>query len=126
MDEVEKFYFRKSRVGQKPSLSELVEFCRRRKIRWTRSQLRGLKSKWMFTAIFAKPRRPQKYMSAAIQRYGILFVDLANYSGVERADAKKLGRRRPWDDKPKKKKSSVPTCESRLWLVFCSMFSRGS
>ena len=56
------------------TLAEMVEFCRRKKIPWTRRRLRALKNRWMFTAIFSRPGRPSKFMGAAIQRYGLVQV----------------------------------------------------
>lgn len=84
MDEVERFFHRKSSLGQKPSLRELIEFCRKRKIRWTRRRLRELKNQWMFTAMFSRPRRPQKHMGAAVQRYGLVQVSSLLGGGRER------------------------------------------
>jgi hypothetical protein len=74
MEELEKYFFRRARVGKKPSLREMIVFCRQRKIPWTRKRLRELKNRWMFTAIFSRPSRPSKYMGAAIQRYGLVQV----------------------------------------------------
>lgn len=71
-EELRNFFYRRSSRGLKPSLAEMIEFCRKRGIRWTRRRLRSLKNEFMFTAIFSRTRHPPKYQTAAIRRYGIL------------------------------------------------------
>lgn len=74
MDEVERYFHKKSSLGQRPSLREMIGFCRKKRIRWTRKRLRELKNRWMFTAMFSRPARPPKHMGAAVQRYGLVQV----------------------------------------------------
>lgn len=92
MDEVEKYYHGRSSLGQKPSLREMIAFCRKRRIRWTRKKLRELKSRWMFTAMFARPSRPQKHMGAAVQRYGLVQVRLRAVKAIVSLTARRDAR----------------------------------
>lgn len=75
--ELRNFFVKRSSRGLKPSLAEMIEFCRKRGIRWNRRRLRSLKNEYMFTAIFSHPRRPLKFQTAAIKRYGVVQVRIA-------------------------------------------------
>jgi hypothetical protein len=77
--ELEKYFFFRARDGRVPSVTSMESYCKKKGLGVSRKFLRGLRYKFKFTAIFSQKRKPKHFMGMAIQRYGVLMLDRANY-----------------------------------------------
>lgn len=79
-EKVERMFHSLAKRGIVLSLRRLVLYCKRNKISYSYSNLLALRKKWLFLATFAKPPRTAHYMGMAIQRYGVVMLDLAIFT----------------------------------------------
>jgi hypothetical protein len=79
MEALEKEFARRASGGVVMSRDEMLEFCRRRGVSVDREALGRLRATLRHTALFAQNRRPPRYMSSSIPKYGTIMVDMAYF-----------------------------------------------
>ena len=74
---LERHFYRNARKGIVLNKRELRSYCDRYGIEADDSQLTSLKRKWVFSAIFTRPRGVSAHMGMMLPRYGSTMIDLA-------------------------------------------------
>jgi hypothetical protein len=83
MEKVQAYFFSRAKRGVLLNQQNLKDYIRSRKIELSskeREKLPYLRRKWKYIAMYTRPRRKiPAYMALAYPKYGVLWVDLANF-----------------------------------------------
>jgi hypothetical protein len=79
MEEVRKHFESYAREGTTLSLEQLEAFCKKKRLKCDKKRLRRLRHEFKYTAFASRYRKPARYMSSSIRRYGVVQVDMANF-----------------------------------------------
>ena len=72
MDKVRGWFEKHARLGITLSAEQLAKFARQKGIKVKMKELRQIRHEFKFTAMASRYRRPLKYMSSSVGRYGLL------------------------------------------------------
>jgi hypothetical protein len=79
MDRVRDYFEKHAKKGITLSAVQLAAFCRQKKIKFDMAKLRQVRHEFKFTAFAARYRRPLRYMSSSVSKYGVVMADMANF-----------------------------------------------
>lgn len=76
---IERWFFKRSKMGLVPSVKELRAYCSRNNISHTLDYLKELKYHFLYTAIFTSSKRNKYFAGPSFMRYGLYFIDFAQF-----------------------------------------------
>ena len=80
MEQVRARFEKHAQRGITLSASQLAKFAKDRGLKGvTQAGLRKLRHEFKFTAVASRYRRPLKFMSSSVARYGVVMADMANF-----------------------------------------------
>jgi hypothetical protein len=80
MDQVRNHFEKHAKRGITLSAAQLAKFARAKQLKGvTQASLRQIRHEFKFTAFASRYRRPLKYMSSSVARYGVVMADMANF-----------------------------------------------
>jgi hypothetical protein len=81
MDKVRAQFEQHARRGITLSAEQLAAFARKKGVKVDMSELRKIRHEYKFTAFAARYRRPLRFFSQSVARYGVVFLDMGHMAG---------------------------------------------
>ena len=81
MDKVRAHFEQHARRGITVNARQLAVFARKKGIKVKLSELRKIRHEFKFTAFSSRFRRPLRFFSNSVARYGVVFVDMCHMAG---------------------------------------------
>jgi hypothetical protein len=80
MESLEKYFLATAKKGVILSSKQLHEYSRKKNLKLNLKEIRHLRGKWKFTAMFTTPRPIAHYMTSSLPpRPGSVQIDFANF-----------------------------------------------
>jgi len=74
---LEKYFEKNAKLGIVLSAVQLAKYAKKEGIPFVFKDLRQMRHRFKYSAFSSQYKRPLRYMSSAIQKYGVVFIDAA-------------------------------------------------